>query len=92
MTRPGAPVASTSATTPAAGAVPAFDGDWPSLAARLPVQGMPRQLAALAELLQCDGDHFRLRVATRALADGGNVERLRNGLSQYFGRPVRISV
>ena len=92
VTRPGAPVASTSATTPAAGAVPAFDGDWPSLAARLPVQGMPRQLAALAELLQCDGDHFRLRVATRALADGGNVERLRNGLSQYFGRPVRISV
>jgi DNA polymerase-3 subunit gamma/tau len=33
-----------------------------------------------------------LRVATRALADGGNVERLRNGLSQHFGRPVRISV
>jgi DNA polymerase-3 subunit gamma/tau len=92
VTRPGAPVASTSATTPAAGAVPAFDGDWPSLAARLPVQGMPRQLAAQAELLQCDGDHFRLRVATRALAYGGNVERLRNGLSQYFGRPVRISV
>ena len=92
MTRPTASAASTSATTPAAGAVPAFDGDWPSLAARLPVQGMPRQLAAQAELLQCDGDHFRLRVATRALADGGNVERLRNGLSQHFGRPVRISV
>ena len=92
VTRPGASAASTSATTPAAGAVPAFDGDWPSLAARLPVQGMPRQLAAQAELLQCDGDHFRLRVATRALADGGNVERLRNGLSQHFGRPVRISV
>ena len=92
VTRPTASAASTSATTPAAGAVPAFDGDWPSLAARLPVQGMPRQLAAQAELLQCDGDHFRLRVATRALADGGNVERLRNGLSQHFGRPVRISV
>jgi DNA polymerase-3 subunit gamma/tau len=92
VTRPTALAASTSATTPAAGAAPAFDGDWPSLAARLPVQGMPRQLAAQAELLQCDGDHFRLRVATRALADGGNVERLRNGLSQHFGRPVRISV
>ena len=75
-----------------AGAMPMFDGDWPSLAARLPVQGMPRQLAAQAELLQCDGDHFRLRVATRALADGGNVERLRNGLSQHFGRPIRVSI
>jgi DNA polymerase-3 subunit gamma/tau len=72
--------------------MPMFDGDWPSLAARLPVQGMPRQLAAQAELLQCDGDHFRLRVATRALADGGNVERLRNGLSQHFGRPIRVSI
>ena len=94
-----APAAAANSPPPRAAAAPAvaaatsvFDGDWPSLAARLPVQGMPRQLAAQAALIQCDGDHFRLRVATRALADGGNVERLRNGLSQYFGRPIRVSV
>jgi len=93
------PAAAANSPPPRAAAAPAvaaatsvFDGDWPSLAARLPVQGMPRQLAAQAALIQCDGDHFRLRVATRALADGGNVERLRNGLSQYFGRPIRVSV
>lgn len=88
------PGAGTSVPSPvaASASVSVFDGDWPSLAARLPVQGMPRQLAAQAELLQYDADHFRLRVATRALADSGNVERLRNGLSQHFGRPVRVSV
>jgi DNA polymerase-3 subunit gamma/tau len=88
------PGAGTSVPLPvaASASISVFDGDWPSLAARLPVQGMPRQLAAQAELIQCDGDHFRLRVPTRALADSGNVERLRNGLSQHFGRPMRVSV
>jgi DNA polymerase-3 subunit gamma/tau len=88
------PAAGASAPSPMAssGSALAFDGDWPSLAACLPVQGMPRQLAAQAELIQCDGDHFRLRVPTRALADSGNVERLRNGLTQHFGRPMRVSV
>ena len=75
-----------------AGVAPTFDGDWPGLVARLPVQGLPRQLAAVAELIGHEGDAFRLRVPTRALADAGNVERLKNGLSQYFGRPVRLSV
>jgi DNA polymerase-3 subunit gamma/tau len=71
---------------------PDFDGDWPALVTRLPVQGLPRQLAAQAELVAVDGDAFRLRVPNRTLADANNIERLRNGLSQYFGRPIRISV
>ncbi len=70
----------------------AFDGDWPRLVARLPVQGLPRQLAAVAELVGHEGDAFRLRVPTRALAEASNVERLKAGLSQHFGRPVRLSV
>jgi len=79
--------------TPSAGsAAPSFDGDWPALVTRLPVQGLPRQLAAVAELVSHEADVFRLRVPTRALADASNVERLRSGLSQYFGRPVRLSV
>jgi DNA polymerase-3 subunit gamma/tau len=70
----------------------AFDGDWPGLVARLSVQGLPRQLAAVAELVGHEGDSFRLRVPTRALAEPSNVERLRNGLAQHFGRPVRLHV
>jgi DNA polymerase III subunit gamma/tau len=69
-----------------------FDGDWPALVTRLPVQGLTRQLAAQAELVARDGDLFRLRVPTRTLADASNIERLRAGLTQYFGRPIRVSV
>jgi DNA polymerase-3 subunit gamma/tau len=46
----------------------------------------------VAELVGHEGDLFRLRVPTRALAEAGNVERLKNGLSQFFGRPVRLNV
>jgi DNA polymerase III subunit gamma/tau len=69
-----------------------FDGDWPTLVTRLPVQGLTRQLAAQAEFVARDGDLFRLRVPTRTLADASNIERLRAGLTQYFGRPIRVSV
>jgi DNA polymerase-3 subunit gamma/tau len=76
----------------ASAAAVGFDGDWPGLVARLPVQGLPRQLAAVAELVGHEGDVFRLRVPTRALAEASNVERLKAGLAQHFGRPVRLSV
>ncbi len=69
-----------------------FDGNWPELANRLPVQGLTKQLAATAELVAFDADMFRLRVPNRALADGKNIERLRDGLSQHFGRPIRVTV
>jgi DNA polymerase III subunit gamma/tau len=97
-TMPKAVAAAATTVTPAlAGPAPAvaavgFDGDWPGLVARLPVQGLPRQLAAVAELVGHEGDAFRLRVPTRALAEASNVERLKAGLSQHFGRPVRLSV
>ena len=73
-------------------AAAAFDGNWPALVERLPVQGLPRQLAATAELVAHEGDLFRLRVPNRTLAEGKNIDRLRDGLSQFFGRPVRVSV
>ena len=83
----------TSVPDPHAGEAEAsFDGDWPALVTRLPVQGLTRQLAAQAELVARDGDLFRLRVPTRTLADASNIERLRAGLTQYFGRPIRVSV
>jgi DNA polymerase-3 subunit gamma/tau len=90
---PASPAASASAPRAVgAEAAAGFDGDWPALVARLPVQGMPRQLAAQAQLLDASDDHFRLRVAHKLLADANNIERLRNAIAQHFGRPVRLTV
>ncbi len=69
-----------------------FDGDWPALVARLPVTAMVREIAVRSQLVASDNDHFRLRLPTKALADAGNVERLKTALAQHFGRPVRVTV
>jgi len=63
-----------------------------ALAAQLQVAGLARELAARSELLAVEGDTLRLRVALKTLADQGNVERLKNALSQHFGRPLRLRV
>lgn len=91
-TSPARASAAAAPATAGSAAAPGFDGDWPALVARLPVQGLPRQLAAAAELVAHEADALRLRVATRALAEPANVERLKNALVQYFGRPVRLKV
>jgi len=91
-TSPARAGAAAAPTTPGSVAAPGFDGDWPALVARLSVQGLPRQLAAAAELIACEADSWRLRVATRALAEPANVERLKNALAQHFGRPLRLRV
>ena len=97
---PGAPApatassaapAPTSEAAPAAG-VPLQCADWPALAAQLQVAGLARELAARSELVAVEGDTLRLRVALKTLADQGNVERLKNALSQHFGRPLRLRV
>jgi DNA polymerase-3 subunit gamma/tau len=85
------------ARAPATLAAPAADvplqcADWPTLAAQLPVAGLARELAARSELVAIEGDTLRLRVALKTLADQGNVERLKNALSQHFGRPLRLRV
>jgi DNA polymerase-3 subunit gamma/tau len=69
----------------------AFDGDWPALVARLQVSGMVRELAARSELIAAERDHFRLRVPIRALAEAGNLERLKAALTKHFGRPIRVT-
>jgi len=66
--------------------------DWPALAAQLSVSGLARELAARSELVAHDGDHFRLRVPLKTLADSGTVERLRDALTAHFGRAHRLSV
>jgi len=64
---------------------------WPELVRRLKLSGMPRELALRSELVSRQGDHFLLRVPVKTLLDSGAEARLRSALSDYFGRPIRIS-
>jgi DNA polymerase-3 subunit gamma/tau len=71
-----------------------WDGNWPVLAAALPVRGVAQQLAQQSELLQCrlDGRQlaFELLVAMETLLAAGSVDKLTAALSEHFGRPVRV--
>src|SRR6266436_3590042 len=67
------------------------DLDWPALVQKLQLAGMPRELALRSELVSREADHFRLRVPVKTLLESGAEARLRAALSEYFGRPVRIS-
>jgi len=64
----------------------------PALVAGLKLSVMARELAASSELVQMDTDSVRLRVPVKALAEAGNVERLRIALNEALGRPMRLSV
>lgn len=74
------------------GAAVAFDGDWPALARQLGATGLIGQFMAQSELIGRDDDLLTIRVPIRPLADAGTVTRVRDRLSQHFGRPVRLKV
>jgi DNA polymerase-3 subunit gamma/tau len=82
---------------PAAVAVPEldWDGNWPGLAAALPVRGVAQQLAQQSELLRVDSGNgtpqLHLRVAMETLLSAGSVDKLATALNEYFGKPVRIT-
>jgi DNA polymerase III subunit gamma/tau len=78
--------------TPAAAVVGAFDGNWPKLAAAVPLSGAARQLATASEMISYADDGFELRVPLKILADSANVSKLKEALSQHFGRLIRVSV
>jgi DNA polymerase-3 subunit gamma/tau len=80
----------TSSPTPAPRV--AFDGNWPALVERLKISGMVRELATRSEMISAEGDHFKLRVPIKTLAEGSNLERLKAALAQHFGRPIRTTV
>jgi DNA polymerase-3 subunit gamma/tau len=71
-----------------------WDGDWPKLAAVLPVRGVVQQLAQQSELLKSEqlGDVtcLTLQVAVETLRAGGTVEKLAAALTTHFSKPVRI--
>ncbi|WP_426111299.1 DNA polymerase III subunit gamma/tau [Massilia sp. PWRC2] len=78
-------------------AVPAidWDGNWPALAASLPLRGVAQQLAMQTELIECvsDGQHstFRLRAPIDTLRASGNTEKLMAVLQERF-RTTRVVV
>lgn len=71
-----------------------WDGNWPAVAATLPLRGVAQQLAMQAELISCsiDGNAvvFKVRVPIETWRTPGNVEKLTVALSERFGRPVRV--
>ncbi len=72
-----------------------WDGNWPVLAAALPVRGVAQQLAQQSELLECKagegGVLFRLRVPLDTLCAAGSVDKLVAALTERFATPVRVT-
>ena len=71
-----------------------WDGNWPTLAASLPVRGVVQQLALQSELRHCDVSgkepELRLRVPLETLLSAGSLDQLTVAVSEYFGKTVRI--
>ncbi|MFZ6861258.1 DNA polymerase III subunit gamma/tau [Undibacterium sp. Ji67W] len=78
------------------GEVPAldWDGQWPVLAASLPVRGVAQQLAQQSELINCrqDGNAFvfEIRVPLPTLLSAGSVDKLSAALSDRFSKTIRV--
>jgi DNA polymerase-3 subunit gamma/tau len=72
-----------------------WDGNWPVLAAALPLRGVAQQLAQQSELLKCEdsgsGVAIHLRIPLETLCSAGSVDKLAAALSEHFGKPARIS-
>ncbi|MFP5391201.1 MAG: DNA polymerase III subunit gamma/tau [Gammaproteobacteria bacterium] len=72
-----------------------WDGNWPALAATLPLRGVAQQLAMQTQLVACTaGDGvatFRLRVPIDTLRASGNTEKLCAALQERFGA-TRVNV
>jgi DNA polymerase-3 subunit gamma/tau len=73
--------------------VPTFDGDWRGLVSQLKL-GAAGMLAQHAELTSWDADSIQLRVAAehRAVATRDYLDKLKDALSAYFNRSIRLNV
>ncbi|MBB3122293.1 DNA polymerase-3 subunit gamma/tau [Massilia violacea] len=71
-----------------------WDGNWPLLAAHLPLRGVAQQLATQSELIDCsiDGNAalFRIRCPIETWRTPANVEKLTAALAERFQRVVRV--
>ncbi|APR36111.1 DNA polymerase III subunit gamma/tau [Paraburkholderia sp. SOS3] len=69
-----------------------FHGDWPMLAAGLPLKGISYQLAFNSELMALDGTTLKLNVPVPQYADAAQVAKLKAALAERLGRPVEVVV
>ncbi|WP_420209897.1 DNA polymerase III subunit gamma/tau [Burkholderia aenigmatica] len=91
-TRPSAP-ADTRPLPPAIALDPVgFDGEWPALAARLPLKGVAYQLAFNSELTAVDATTLKLSVPVPQYADAAQVAKLKAALADALGKPVEVAV
>lgn len=72
-----------------------WDGNWPALAAALPLRGVVQQLAQQSELMGIEflgeAAQFHLRIPLETLRSAGSVDKLANALSDYFGKTLRVT-
>ena len=85
------PVAAATPPDLSASGLITFNGDWPALAASLPIRGLAQQLAYQSELVAVEGVTMRLRVPLPPLTEANVVERLEAALTEHFGTPVRVA-
>jgi DNA polymerase-3 subunit gamma/tau len=67
-------------------------GDWPSLAADLPLKGIAYQLAFNSELTACDAASIALSVPVPQYADAAQVAKLKAALAEKLGRALEVNV
>jgi DNA polymerase-3 subunit gamma/tau len=93
---PQASVVPAADTRPLPPAIPldalGFDGDWPALAAGLPLKGISYQLAFNSELMALDGATLKLNVPVPQYADAAQVAKLKAALAERLGKPVDVMV
>jgi DNA polymerase-3 subunit gamma/tau len=87
-----APRSVNTAVVPKADAVPEFDGNWMALVDSLELKGLARELARQSELVCFQGQVFQLRVASTALAQPAQVEKLAEALSQRLATTVKVQI
>jgi len=69
-----------------------FDGDWPALAAGLPLKGISYQLAFNSELTALEGGTLKLSVPVPQYAESSQVAKLKAALAEKLGKPVDVQV
>lgn len=74
-----------------------WDGNWPALAASLPLRGVAQQLAMQTQLVECSANesvaNIRLRVPIDTLRASGNSEKLAAALTEHFGgRRINLEI
>ncbi len=79
---------------PAVVATSAFNGDWISLVGKLKLGGMAMMLAQHCELKGMENDNFMLTLppAHKHLGEKPYQEKLKNSLTEYFGRPIKLNI